>query len=245
VSVDEAIEELYRVFERYPLRPWTDACRHCHTDDEERLVHEHPLRQLTPEHLWQFAADSLMTWGEVEDFKHFLPRLFEILAHGGFPNEYPDPETVFGALGRGSWRKWPKEEQDALEGYIEALWIDQLSRLDPSMDVESLIASVATAIDDMQPLLAAWEVLDGAAPAVHYATLLHWNGMRIAMGKPLDIAWLDSRAVQEVQVRTWILKAGPSFKERLEATFLATSDEETLAVLESAIDFLASSGWNG
>ena len=77
-ELKDAIEGLYRVFERYPLRPSTEPCLHCHEPDEERVLHEHLLRELSAEDLSGYAGEALMVWGTEVDFKHFLPRIMEI-----------------------------------------------------------------------------------------------------------------------------------------------------------------------
>ena len=52
-SLDAAIEELYRVFADYGLPNFTDPCRCCHTEEDERLIHSRPLRELG--HSWRVS----------------------------------------------------------------------------------------------------------------------------------------------------------------------------------------------
>lgn len=234
-TLDDAVDELYRVFAAYPLRPWTDACPCCHTEKDERAVRRRPLRELRPDDLAEFAADSLMTWGDVVDFKHFLPRLFEILAEDGFPDGYPDMETVVGALERGSWRTWPPDEQTAVEGFLTALWMSHLAGSPMAGRTDMVLASIATAVDDMTPYLDLWLELDGIAPAVRFAEFLEANSTNAALGRRLSNPWLSGRREQEAQVREWLLTSALCFLPRLEAAFDEAVDEDTSATLELAI----------
>ena len=84
------IESLYEIFATYPLRADTNACACCHSAYDEQRLHMKPLRKLNADDLRQYAGDALFVWGEVDDFKHFLPRIFELeVAHG---DSFVDPQ---------------------------------------------------------------------------------------------------------------------------------------------------------
>lgn len=78
-ELNKAIENLYRVFQHYELRNDTDACTCHHTPEDERRIHRAPLNQLSCHDLQGYAMDAIYTWGTGDDFKHFIPRLFELL----------------------------------------------------------------------------------------------------------------------------------------------------------------------
>jgi hypothetical protein len=235
VALHEAIEELYRVFERYPLRRWTEPCMHCRSEEDERAVHRRSLRELSSMDLSEFAADSLMTWGELVDLKHFLPRIFEIVAKEGFEHDYPDTETVVGALKRGDWQTWPRNECDAVDHYLHALWRAHLDAYPAIHHTDTIISAIATSSDDMRPFLHAWEGFAGEAPAIHFAEFLTANSMNAAMGKRLTNPWLSDRPAQEAQIRNWLLAITASFLLRLEDAFFAAIDEESQVLLDAAI----------
>src|SRR5207244_42200 len=123
-----AIETLYRVFRRYELRNNTDACSCHHSGQEERRLHSKPLNKLSCCDLQQYARDAIYTWGTGDDFKHFLPRIFELLTTKPDPGlDLDTAASIFGRLSYESWcstrwRTWPKEEQAAISGYFQAVW---------------------------------------------------------------------------------------------------------------------------
>jgi hypothetical protein len=122
----EAITGLYRTFEKYPLRTNTDA-GDCSKEEEERL-HRKSLKELTGEDLEIYSMDALYTWGTGGDFKHFLPRILELLVGASRRSfKLADPALIIAKLTYSSWcstqwRYWPKDEQQAIETFLEAVW---------------------------------------------------------------------------------------------------------------------------
>lgn len=116
-----AIEHLYEVFARYPRPERVAGCPCCVGGIREAAVLSRPLRELTRDDLDFYSFKAMTTFGTVEDFKYFLPRLAEILAAG----------ERFGVLDvDGFTRKlqyaglagWPVDEIDALRGWTAHLW---------------------------------------------------------------------------------------------------------------------------
>jgi len=99
------MEDLYDVFNKYPLRQHVEGCTcGCIPPTAEAGLHRRPLREMEPNDLDRYAFKAMTTWGDVEDFKHFLPRLLELLVHKSF---IVDTEIVLGKLSYGHWEAWP------------------------------------------------------------------------------------------------------------------------------------------
>jgi hypothetical protein len=64
-------------------------------------------------------TDALFVWGNVDDYKHFLPRIFELAV--ARESEFVDEAIVFNKLHHGEWRSWPDAEQQAVEHFFETL----------------------------------------------------------------------------------------------------------------------------
>ncbi|MBY0373940.1 MAG: hypothetical protein K2Q23_08085 [Bryobacteraceae bacterium] len=113
----EAIERLYSTFGSYPLRDRIDSCPCCRGQQETRHLHTKALRDLTPEDLGPYAFRAMTTVGDVDDFRHFLPRILELVA------ELPvDPEVVLSKLTYAKWTEWPAGEIEAVRAYLAELW---------------------------------------------------------------------------------------------------------------------------
>src|SRR5262249_17812312 len=116
--VETAVAGSYRTFRDYPLNHGMQACPCCHEPDEGKILFEKKLSDLTAEGLWPYISTALTTWGDVNDFKHFLPRIFEVLAEKELGTsdrftDFVDPENVTHKLRYGHWMDWPRQEQDA------------------------------------------------------------------------------------------------------------------------------------
>ena len=213
------INALYRTFGRVPKPRSVESCPHCADPGEPDLLQPVPLRGLTVKDLRTYAGRALTTIGGVDDFRYFLPRLLEIASDGeGF--SYPDLATVLGKLHYGKWTSWAEDEQQAVRGYLHALWARTLTRdpdgtdvADDTYDAGTVLSAIALLEDDLTPYLAAWdEALDQPDDLTAALQLekLSRDGRRVKRGVPqLTTPYLDGRADQAGQILAW-LEAHPS-----------------------------------
>lgn len=95
-----------------------DSCPCCVDNTHKRQLSAAPLRELTEEQLDTYTWKAMTTWGGVDDFKHFLPRIFELTAMSDFTADL----TVFSKLKYAEWDKWAAEEKEAVVTFLIALW---------------------------------------------------------------------------------------------------------------------------
>ncbi|MFC5002612.1 hypothetical protein ACFPIJ_32870 [Dactylosporangium cerinum] len=235
----EAVMLLYESFAGYPLREWTDPCLHCHTADEEQALHRVPLRDLTPNDLERYVADSLMLWGDLGDLKHFLPRILEIAATEGF--EFPDVEIVYGHLAYGAFATWPAAEQAAVRDLAMAHWRTALAEGVHLAHFEPVLTGIMLIEDDLSSYLRHWE---RSGDAVTLANLAEYAReiARIRRGERVWNAFLEvgrpGGAYGTVrpgpgQVTDWL--ARPDLLARLAARRGTLPDPPAEAALEEAL----------
>ena len=94
----------------------------------------------------------MTTVGDEDDFRHFLPRILELL-HTGELAEEVDPEIVLGKLAYANWTTWPPAEQAAVRAALEQIW----QRHRQSAAAENYLCGIARAESDITPYLNAWE----------------------------------------------------------------------------------------
>jgi hypothetical protein len=129
-SLRDAINDLYVAFSPYQLREAISFCDHCHSPDDDQLLRSKKLRELGINELHQYIWDAMLVWGDEYDFKHFLPRILEILAlEERLTNEFVDPEMVLGRLSYGNWTKWTARAGGCKEIPFGALVIKTESRI--------------------------------------------------------------------------------------------------------------------
>jgi hypothetical protein len=168
VELDAAIECLYEVFAKYELRDRVDGAV---PDELIDRLHSNPMGEMDSDDLNDFAIDALYVWGEPEDFKHFLPRLFELAAFDGFESTEPEflfKRILFAEL-MGPGGKWTEQEFSSIEEYFRVLWKFELclenARKYPFHvknslhKTESVLRGIAWTVEDISPYLYTWQAI--------------------------------------------------------------------------------------
>jgi hypothetical protein len=228
-ELSAAIEGLYQAFASYPLPEHMPGCPCCHSVDADRPLHSRPLRKLTEEDLDDYARSALLTWGDLDQFRHFLPRIFE-LAVIGDELSFVDRPIVFEKLSYAEWRYWPEAEQKAVKDFLMAVWraviedppeeIVPRKRYYPCNTAEEWLCALAHA-GDLSPYLDEWLRASSAAAMWNLATIITRTGMLLAQPQGMSAFW-NGHMDQAEQVSIW-LRSEPVRKK-----------------LESAIDTFAS-----
>jgi hypothetical protein len=207
-ELEKAIHNLYIVFRPYELRKNTGACTCHHTPEDERRVHRAPLNQLSCHDLRDYAMDAIYTWGTGDDFKHFIPRVFELLTQTS-NHDFVDAASVFTRLTyeswcSTSWRTWPENEQCAISNYFKAVW-DAVLNSDPE-DLPfdgalGWIEAVAQAEHDLTQYLTRW--LNVPSINSHRNLALMVTQARLPRLKNPGGYWGDHRE-QWAQLNDWV-----------------------------------------
>ena len=202
-SLHEAIDDLYRVFEEHPLPSYTEPCLHCHTREDEAKLHSKPLRLLQWHDLESYANDALLVWGDVDTFKHFVPRLLDLYLYSYSDDpevRFLDPEILFSKFRHAGWQSWPQEEQSAVKRLFHAIWrrlLDDPPTEESEFNLETWLCAIGQAEDDLRPYLERWARDDRDA-----ATLALWPMMTKSYSFS---AYWEDRATQIDQVKLWLM----------------------------------------
>lgn len=166
-TIQEEINNLYQTFAPYQIKPHMEACPCCVYDEDKGRVHSKTLQELSVSDLSKYAYKALSTWGNEDDFRCFLPRLFEIIIFEAVALTYP--EILFGKLPYAKWRKWSLKEQTAIEDYFSALLNYQLDEVEPEdyTNIESYLCGIAIATENIAPYLRIWESKSSKLAEMH------------------------------------------------------------------------------
>src|SRR5262245_18137025 len=168
IELRSAIEGLYTTFSRYPLPIHVEGCAHCVSDADHALLYSKKLHDLGTQELNRYSFKAISTWGSADDFRHFLPRIFELMAVDG-GSSWTVPEVVFKKLTYGHWEAWPFDERWAITTFFEALWSDVIDRNADEFSAGECLCCIARAADDMTRYLIRWRVGLSLAHAKHFA----------------------------------------------------------------------------
>ena len=135
------LKNLYDAFSKYPLKPTIEGCPCCDLANSELGLHKRKLKELEWNDLSLFIFKAMTTFGDVDDFKHFLPRIFELYCTSFYGAPY-DVGVLFSKLEYANFRSWPKDERDVTIESLRA-WLSDLkvSSADASEDVYNEICS--------------------------------------------------------------------------------------------------------
>ena len=245
-QLQSAIRDLYLGFRSYHLGPvitpdtcFPDSC-------DERPLRAAPLQLLPTSAFRVYQWKAITTWGSVSDFKHFLPRVCELLATRRDPNDEAllDPFIIFSKLSYAHWQQWPVHERLSLERYFAVLWKALLIRPMETtcfcIPTGHLLKNFAYLALDISSLLQHWEddlsdPVNGLMPAAHLSQLITSYTGELAKKQSLD--WQDSLAKQEQQVLTWL--ASQRVAALMESAFFRWSETPYAELLSDGQYWLA------
>jgi hypothetical protein len=182
-DLSAAVARLREVFARYPCRPVLEGCPHCRGSVQ---VDDRDLFTLT------IALGS--TVGGREDVMGLLPMLLERTA----TSADLDPSIVLGKLEQQRWRTRAEPEQDAVDGYLDAVWRSLLarypSRVGAFHEAAVFLDAAAATGDNVGRFLDAWDATASTAADRHLADAV--NGLNFAARmRSLVGNWLRQEAV--------------------------------------------------
>lgn len=121
------IEELYAAFSTYTFKPgFKERCSPLTPPmDEEIELLKKPLRELSEEDLGRFPGKGIYTWGDMEDYKYFFPRLTELVALLPLPEWFED--FYFYKFEHLDFLNWPDTEKAVTLKAVEQYFIFKIT----------------------------------------------------------------------------------------------------------------------
>ena len=202
-----AIENLYSTFSKYPFKSTIEGCPCCVSDSDKSTLHSKQLRELKDEDLSRYAFKAMSTWGDVTDYKHYLPRIFELTARREL---IVDTFVTLQKLEDGKWKEWESEEQETINEFLKAWWkydINCATYFDSEILVE-----LHKLILDIKPMLNVWNVDPETQGFKNYVEFIEYHYYELA-GKNKTFKTLSEREVEIF--KNWV----QSNKHKLEEGF--------------------------
>jgi hypothetical protein len=200
------ISDLYRVFGRYQLGADFIGCSHCVDPEKTRHLAQAALPSLSLSDLDSYSLKAMTTWGEVEHFKHFLPRLLE-LAVVESPESFTSLEVLFSKLAYAKWTNWLHEEYEAVNVFLQFFWGTRLSdevgsRGDTSID--TVVCSLGRACPSILAYLEQWLDDDRRTSKLQLAQFICVNYDSIVQRSQLWNSYWESTSKPHQEVLRWI-----------------------------------------
>ena len=146
-------------------------------------VTSNDLSALTGEDLSLFVSKVCYTWGDIDDFKHFLPRIFELIA--GYDEEPIEAWVAFDKLNYCDWKNWKAVEFKAVLDYLQSFWLQLINDSTEAANWKfpELFASIAKVHIHPDWLLKKWEESDSFASVIHYCDFIDVNSLELLRRK--------------------------------------------------------------
>lgn len=90
------------------------------THQHLNLLRSKPLRLLKSAELQRYVFKAMTTWGTLNDFKYYLPRILELFFSGQSDLEL---SIILDKLNYGRWREWPDIERQTIRGLFLDWWV--------------------------------------------------------------------------------------------------------------------------
>ncbi len=222
-------EELYDTFSIYSKKSKIEGCPCCISDSDKSTLHSKQLRDLEDEDLEKYAFKAMTTWGDVDDFKHYLPRIFELAANREL---IVDTTVILAKLDYGNWLGWDENEQLAIVNFLKVWWsfdINTASSFDEEILIELLFK-----IEDLKEMLNVWNLGFDTQGFLNFLDFIenHYNDLKHSLHsfKGLSKEEVDT-FIHWIQSKKSLLEEG-FFK--MESTNKAYSERisNTLYILE-------------
>ncbi len=203
-----SIKTLYAAFASYKAQPTSiGICGNCVNEQELEALFAKPLRLLDANTIHVFASVAVGTHGSITDWKHFLPRFFELLPDELYNNDMT--EIYLSTLRHSHWLSWPNKELLAVRTFLIEWWRWTISYYPSNLKIGDAISAIAQAEDDLLPYLDEWDLqCQNTSPALrhlvdfyHTKLMIHGRQDRLWLGP-----WWDDRTVQESQMCHWLMQ---------------------------------------
>lgn len=239
-TLEHAVADLYEIFGRYPRPSRVEGCPHCVGANESATFCRTPLREVTDEMISRYAFKAMTTWGEVDDYKHFLPRILELCARGE-SGTWPGLEIwlIASKLQLARWEEWSESERFAVKMLFRGAWRSALSRTPQDYDAAEFLQGLVE-IEDVAPYLEFWTNDGSATSARQLAHAAHWHCAEVAK---VGVVWgarkVDaSEALRRNATRFTEWLCDPARRERLLHEFESNCDASWATDIAQACDDL-------
>jgi len=132
-KLEDAIKNLYVVFEMYPIPDQWIKC-----NSKQKKSRLHCIQNISIEDLHQRYEEMGYIPLDIDSYKCILPRLFDLIAFHDLYDHALGENMRLKALQKYQWQSWNTREQAGVKKYLTALWSYMLSVYPspvPKMDV--------------------------------------------------------------------------------------------------------------
>ena len=230
-----AANALYQAFAPYP-RPskshWSPYAGI--TEAAAARLQARPLRELAPADLDLYSRHALTVWGDDREYRHYLPRMLELLA---VDPGWTDASLLVERLQAAPWSEWPEDERGAVVRFLDALWAWYLEQEPESANASDLLRGIGLAGLDLGPYVERWRAQWSHNAIWQRAVLILLEEPDLLATRSVGRRWHPK---DRPIVNAFVLSADT--RQALEDAYLAQPDRSGARDLARAADVLTTLG---
>lgn len=199
-EVTEALKRLYAIRVRPPKV--MHGCPCCVSGEMKHALSG--LRELlTVERMGPYPSKAMTTWGSLEDYEHYLPRILELSFERPPRLGYRD-HALAGKLRRLEIEsRWSKEERESLATILRAHWVE-CNDIDPESAQRSehydWLANFGDLVGPLHELLWDWQSNTAAGARAALRWWYEWD-QRDGARRPAPKGWPSGEGAEAIGVR--------------------------------------------
>ncbi|WP_420552846.1 hypothetical protein [Tenacibaculum aiptasiae] len=183
IDIKEAIENLYSVFSKYTTSDMYYCDCGCIKEVHVKKLASKKLRDLEEDDFSYYHGKATYTWGSVEHYKHFLPRVLEVHNQKNGKGLIDLCEITI-KLESIEWKTWEQNEIDAINNFILADWNSFVNA--PYSEISSSDLEYYSFFFTPQYLLNQWEIAKNENTLKNFIYFFYRNGTDL-MNKGLKV----------------------------------------------------------
>ncbi len=176
MQIKEAIENLYTVFRKYTTSNMSYCDCGCIDEGDVKKLASKKLRELEEDDFCSYHGSALDTWGDIEHYKHFIPRILEVHYQKkgrGLIGLF----EITNKLAYASWESWDGEEVDSIKNFILADWRSLIETNNTEIRIEDL--EMYAFFHHPKDLFAQWDLFSTKKGLMNFVSFFYYNGTEI------------------------------------------------------------------
>lgn len=210
-----SIEKLYDIFAKYQgLSKLEGSPLYDELESWNKQLRSKKLRELSDEDLSLFAGNVILTWGNENDYRFYLPRILELTAELKTPYEI---WTLYSRLEDANWKTWDVEEQTAINNFTLELWNNLLNDNSEKAEWEfkDYFHSIAYFYPDFSEILRVWETHNSFSAIEHLTNYVFEERQHLFDNKYINSIEKNTKNIE--QFKTWL--TSDSILNKIEKAF--------------------------
>ncbi|WP_343517950.1 hypothetical protein [Sphingomonas sp.] len=172
-NLRDAIEHSYIVFAGMPCPRELETSRLRNGNEILRALTSAPLRELGGGQIGPYSGWAITTVGNDRDYRHFLPRIFELAVTNPVWLG-TEPPVIASRLKMATWGTWPADQQSAVLRFFHAAFDAMIERHPDQWPSEAAewFCGIATLGEPVTPPFERWRSSTSANAALNMASFI-------------------------------------------------------------------------